>query len=100
MGEKTVTGEIPLLEAFRSFGPKLGDPQVDSIHLDPQLALQLDYVLTALEREDPRAARVVELHYFAGLDLRQVAELLGLGRRTVDRDWRYARAFLGSLAEC
>lgn len=79
---------------------ELSDPQVDSIHLDPQLALQLDYVLTALEREDPRAARVVELHYFAGLDLRQVAELLGLGRRTVDRDWRYARAFLGSLAEC
>jgi RNA polymerase sigma factor (TIGR02999 family) len=79
---------------------ELSDSQVDSIHLDPQLALQLDDVLTALEREDPRAARVVELHYFAGLDLRQVAELLGLGRRTVDRDWRYARAFLGSLAEC
>ena len=40
------------------------------------------------------AARVVELHYFAGLSLQQIADLLGVVRRTVDRDWRYARAFL------
>jgi RNA polymerase sigma factor (TIGR02999 family) len=78
---------------------ELNDPLVDSVHVDSQLALQLDDALTALEREDPRAAQVVELHYFAGLDLQQVSETLGVARRTVDRDWRYARAFLAVLVE-
>lgn len=62
--------------------------------MSPQSALQLDSALTALEAADPRAARVVELHYFIGLPLRNVAEILGVVRRTVDRDWRYARSFL------
>jgi RNA polymerase sigma factor (TIGR02999 family) len=57
-------------------------------------ALSLDEALTELERADQRAARVVELRYFAGMTLEQVAELLDLNRRTVDRDWRFARAFL------
>lgn len=57
-------------------------------------ALALDEALSELEREDARAARVVELRYFAGLGLEQVAESLHLARRTIDRDWRYARAFL------
>ena len=72
----------------------LSDPVVDSVQVDPQLALQLDEALAALDNEDARAAQVVELHYFAGLDLQQVADTLGIARRTVDRDWRYARAFL------
>lgn len=74
----------------------LTDPAVEAAHVDPQLALQLDAALAALEREDARAAQVVELHYFAGLDLQQVADTLGVARRTVDRDWRYARAFLAA----
>jgi len=74
------------------------DPSVDSVQIDPQLALELDSALDALEREDERAAQVIELHYFAGLDLQQVADILGVVRRTVDRDWRYARAFLAALA--
>lgn len=57
-------------------------------------ALALDAALDALERTDARAARVVELRYFAGLSLQQVAETLGLARRTIDRDWRFARAFI------
>jgi RNA polymerase sigma factor (TIGR02999 family) len=77
----------------------LSDPAIDSLEIDPQMALQLDQALTALEHEDPRAAQVVELHYFAGLDLQRVAELLGVVRRTVDRDWRYARAFLAARAD-
>jgi DNA-directed RNA polymerase specialized sigma24 family protein len=36
------------------------------------------------------------LRYFAGLSLEQVAETLGLARRTIDRDWRFARAFIKS----
>jgi RNA polymerase sigma factor (TIGR02999 family) len=57
-------------------------------------ALALDESLDALERSDARAAKVVELRYFAGLSLQQVAETLGLARRTIDRDWRFARAFI------
>jgi len=57
-------------------------------------ALLLERALANLERTDARAAQVVELRYFAGLSLEQVAESLQLARRTIDRDWRFARAFL------
>jgi RNA polymerase sigma factor (TIGR02999 family) len=56
--------------------------------------LDLDEALTALAREDPGAAEVVKLRAFAGLTLAQAAEALGVSRRTVDRDWAYARAWL------
>lgn len=72
----------------------LTDPAVGAVEIDPAQALQLDSALALLEAEDARAARVVELHYFAGLSMQQIADLLGVVRRTVDRDWRYARAFL------
>ena len=57
-------------------------------------ALALDEALKKLEESDPRAARVVELRYFAGLTPEQIGEALDVTRRTVDRDWRFARAFL------
>ena len=57
-------------------------------------ALALDDALDALERVNARAAQVVELRYFAGLSSEQVADALGLNRRTVHRDWEFARAFL------
>lgn len=57
-------------------------------------ALALEEALRRLEVTDARAARVVEMRYFAGLSLEQAAQALGLARRTVDRDWRFARAFL------
>jgi RNA polymerase sigma factor (TIGR02999 family) len=77
----------------------LTHPAVEAVHVDPHMALQLDEALRALENKDARAAQVVELHYFAGLGLEQVAQLLGVVRRTVDRDWRYARAFLALRAD-
>jgi RNA polymerase sigma factor (TIGR02999 family) len=60
-------------------------------------ALALDQALGQLECDDTRAARVFELRYFAGLSAEQVAQLLDLGRRTVDRDWLYACAYLRGL---
>jgi RNA polymerase sigma factor (TIGR02999 family) len=57
-------------------------------------ALALEEALRKLELSDARAARVVELRYFAGLTLEQTAQALDLARRTVDRDWQFARAFL------
>lgn len=57
-------------------------------------ALALDDALAALEASNPRAAQVVELRYFAGLSMEQMSEILDLNRRTIHRDWRFARAFL------
>jgi len=57
-------------------------------------ALGFEEALVRLEQSDARAAQIVELVFFAGLTQDQVAELLGLTRRTIGRDWRFARAFL------
>jgi RNA polymerase sigma factor (TIGR02999 family) len=57
-------------------------------------ALALDASLERLDAADPRAARVVEMRYFAGLTATQTAEALGIARRTADRDWEFAQAFL------
>lgn len=60
-------------------------------------ALELDEALKKLERDDPRAAQLVTLHYFAGLPLPRIAEILGVTERTLSRDWRFARAFLHDI---
>jgi len=69
-----------------------GDEQLAIDSADEALAL--DAALQRLEQTDARAAQVLELHYFAGLTVEQIAATTGLGRSTVDRDWRFARAFL------
>ena len=48
----------------------------------------------AFEQVDARAAKVVELKFFGGLETEEIAELLGLGSATVKRDWALARAWL------
>jgi RNA polymerase sigma factor (TIGR02999 family) len=57
-------------------------------------ALDLDEAMKRLEGVDARAARVVELLCFAGLEHEQAAQALDIAPRTVARDWRFARAFL------
>ena len=57
-------------------------------------ALAMDAALERLERADARAAQVLQLHYFAGLTVEQIATTLDLSSSTVDRDCRFARAFL------
>jgi RNA polymerase sigma factor (TIGR02999 family) len=57
-------------------------------------ALVLDLALDRLDEVDARAARVLELHFFAGLTIPQIAATLDLAPATIDRDWRFARAFL------
>lgn len=56
--------------------------------------LAIDGALDALAREDPRACRVVECRYFAGLSVEETAEALGLSARTVKRDWLVAKTWL------
>jgi len=56
--------------------------------------LALDEALTRLEDLDPRQGRVVELRFFAGLEVNEVAEVLAISPATVKRDWAVARAWL------
>ncbi len=56
--------------------------------------IALDDALTRLAVEDPDAARLVNLRFFAGLTLRDAAVSLGLSQRTAERQWSYARAWL------
>ena len=58
--------------------------------------LGLDRALSRLERADPRAAKVVELRFFGGLDGAEIAALLGVAEITVKRDWNAARAWLAA----
>jgi RNA polymerase sigma factor (TIGR02999 family) len=65
----------------------LHDPPDDDL-------LALDEALQALAHEDPAGAELVRLRAFAGLTLAEAAEVMGIGRRTADRYWAYARAWL------
>jgi RNA polymerase sigma factor (TIGR02999 family) len=56
--------------------------------------LDLDQALSKLAKADPRAARVVEMRFFGGLQEDEVAEVLGVSVITVKRDWKVARAWL------
>ena len=56
--------------------------------------LALDEALGRLEADQPEVAAVVKLRYFAGMTAGQAAEALGLSRRTADRHWAFARAWL------
>lgn len=56
--------------------------------------LRVHEALLAFEPVDPRAARVVELKFFGGLENEEIAEVMGLSLATVKRDWALARAWL------
>jgi RNA polymerase sigma factor (TIGR02999 family) len=56
--------------------------------------IALDQALSKLEKADPRAARVVELRFFGGLEEEEVANVLNVSVITVKRDWKVARAWL------
>jgi RNA polymerase sigma-70 factor (ECF subfamily) len=56
--------------------------------------LSLDDALTRLTEQDKQRARVVELRFFGGLTIDEAAAVLDVSSRTVERQWRYARAWL------
>jgi RNA polymerase sigma factor (TIGR02999 family) len=64
---------------------------------DPAQVLALDEALKTLEAEDERAAVIVQLRFFAGLSVDETADATGLSRRTVLREWAFARARLFEL---
>ena len=82
----------------RGGGPANGvvvlDEAAELTTLKPDLLLAMDEALKRLAEIDPRAGRVVELRYFAGLNNAEVAEVLGASERTIMRDWITAKAWL------
>jgi RNA polymerase sigma factor (TIGR02999 family) len=56
--------------------------------------LELDDAIQRLAESDQLGANLVKLRFFAGLNLKDAAEFLGIPRRTADRHWAYARAWL------
>jgi RNA polymerase sigma-70 factor (ECF subfamily) len=56
--------------------------------------VDLDEALTQLRAFDDRKHRVVELRFFGGLEMQQIADFLGVSLSTVEADWRAARAWL------
>ncbi len=62
--------------------------------LSAEEVLTLNRALEQLEADYPRKAEVVQLRYFAGLTVDEIAELLGVTPKTIERDWRFARAWL------
>jgi RNA polymerase sigma factor (TIGR02999 family) len=63
-------------------------------HQRPDELLRLDEALAELERVDPESARLVELKFFAGLTLEEIATALDTSSSTIERRWRAARAWL------
>jgi RNA polymerase sigma-70 factor, ECF subfamily len=91
--------------ARRRQADKRGGGAQQPITLDEQLhtsadpageLLAIDDALDALAAISERQARVVELRYFAGLEVLEVADELGISEATVMRDWRVARAWLAA----
>lgn len=56
--------------------------------------LAVDQALQRLERLDARQARIVEMRFFAGMSIEEVAEILKVTPKTINRDWAMARAWL------
>jgi RNA polymerase sigma factor (TIGR02999 family) len=67
------------------------------VEADLDRALMVDEALGQLRKEDARAAQVVELRFFGGLDVDETATVLATSRRTVLREWAYARARLHQI---
>ena len=72
-----------------TFDESVGHVAPDSLDL-----IALDDALERLGAASPRQARVVELRFFGGLEVEEVAEVMAISPATVKRDWTFARAFL------
>ena len=71
----------------------LDDAPTLSVESDVNV-LALDEALQRLAEAEPRCAQVVEMRFFGGMTMGEVAELLGLSVKTIEKDWRVARAWL------
>ena len=75
-------------------GVTLDEAMAVAAGIDIEL-LDLHAALQELEELDPTQGRIVELRYFLGLEVAEVATVLGTSKSTVEREWRVGRAWLG-----
>ena len=75
------------------------DLQIAAVEDRPEKLVELDAALTKLTVQDPAAAEIVKLHFFAGLPLEEVGILLDMSRASVYRQWAYARSWLKCAIE-
>jgi RNA polymerase sigma factor (TIGR02999 family) len=74
--------------------PSPGDSQPSTLDL-----LAVDQALNRMAGRYPRCCQIVELRFFGDLEFTEIAELLDVSLTTVERDWRFARAWLQSRIE-
>jgi RNA polymerase sigma factor (TIGR02999 family) len=94
--------DILVEQARRKAGPKQGgdrrreelDEACAVIEPPSDNVLAVHEALAELEQTDPLKARIVLLRYFAGMSLDETAEVLGIPERTLDRHWRFLKAWL------
>ena len=94
--------DILVEQARRKAGPVRGggrrrqelDEACAVIEPPGENVLAVHEALEELEKEDPVKAQIVLLRYFSGLTTAETAEVLGMAERTLDREWRYTRAWL------
>ena len=94
--------DILVEQARRRAGPARGggrhrqelDEVCAVIEPPAENVLAVHEALEELEKQDPAKAQIVLLRYFSGLTTAETAEVLGLAERTLDRQWRYIRAWL------
>ncbi len=75
-------------------GPRISIDEALGLPVREPILIALNDALEDLAKVEPRGSRVVELHIFGGLKFHEIAEVLGIARRTVMRDWQHARLWL------
>lgn len=92
-----------LVDYARVHNAKMRGGDLQRVELDEGLAisqerseeiLAVDEALARLQAENPRQAQIVELRYFAGFSVEEVARILDISPRSVKRDWREAKGWL------
>jgi RNA polymerase sigma-70 factor, ECF subfamily len=92
-----------LVDLARTRGYQKGGCNLKQVSFNEDLAISsqpeidigaVDDALTTLSKFDPRKAKVVEMRFFGGLSVEEMAEVLNISPQSVLRDWRLAKAFL------
>jgi RNA polymerase sigma factor (TIGR02999 family) len=92
-----------LVDAARARGSRKRGGGAEKLNVDdvavisPQpddAVVALDAALEEFAKLAPRQAKIVELRYFGGLNVEEIAEVMKTSTRTIERDWRFARSWL------
>lgn len=69
----------------------------EQVGVETNRFLEVEQALKQLEAADPRLAAVVDMHYFGGMNWDEIADALGVAKRTVQRDWDKAQLLLRAI---